>query len=61
MSKKVSSNEHHSTTRERVAAPASTTPVGRARRRADVRKAATAERKRRIAKRIEANPRLVRA
>lgn len=61
MSKKVSSNTHGSKTRERVAAPATKQLRGRAKRRAEARKAETAERKRRIAERIAANPRLVRA
>lgn len=61
MSKKVSSNTHGSKTRERVAVPVSRRLQGRAKRRAEARKAMTAERKKRIAERIKANPRLVRA
>lgn len=60
MSKKVTSNEHHSTTRERVMAP-SGKPSSRAKRRAEQRKLAKALKKQRIAAKIAANPRLVRA
>ena len=64
MSKKVQTNSHHSTTRERVMAPSSgqwVNPNSRKGRRANARKAATAERKQRIRERIAANHRLVRA
>jgi hypothetical protein len=64
MAKKVSTNEHHSTTRERVMAPSNggwVNPNSRKARRKAERKAATAAKKQRIRERIAANKRLVRA
>ena len=64
MAKKVSSRTHKTATRERVMAPNTSqwvNPNSRKARRANARKAATAERKQRIRERIAANKRLVRA
>lgn len=64
MAKKVSSNSHKSTARERVMAPNTSqwvNPNSRKARRANARKAARAEKKQRIRERIAANHRLVRA
>ena len=64
MAKKVLSTSHKGRTRERVMAPNTSqwvNPNSRKARRANARKAATAERKQRIRERIAANPRLVRA
>lgn len=50
---------HKSRTRERMSAP--NAPTNRMRRRAEQRKLARAERKARVAAKLAANPRLVRA
>ena len=60
MSKKVTNNEHHSTTRERVMAPSGKL-TSRAKRRKEQRELANVVRKARIAAKLKANPRLVRA
>jgi len=60
MSKKVTNNEHHSTIRERVMAPSGKL-TSRAKRRKEQRKLAKALKKQRIAAKLKANPRLVRA
>jgi len=64
MSKKVQTNSHHSTTRERVMAPSSgqwVNPNSRKARRAERRDAEKAARKAAREERMKANPRLVRA
>lgn len=64
MSKKVQTNSHHSTTRERVMAPNTSqlaNPNSRKVRRLKARKDAAAAKKQRIAAKLKANPRLVRA
>lgn len=64
MSKKVQTNSHHSTTRERVMAPSSgqwVNPNSRKARRAKRRDDEKAARKARVAAKLKANPRLVRA
>lgn len=64
MAKKVYTNSHHSTARERVMAPSNgqwVNPNSRKARRAERRDAEKAARKARIAAKLKANPRLVRA
>jgi len=64
MSKKVQTNSHHSTTRERVMAPSSgqwVNPNSRKARRAEHRRAEKAARKARVAAKLKANHSLVRA
>lgn len=52
-------SNHKSRTRERMSVPAA--PTSRSQRRAEQRKVARAERKARVAAKLKANPRLVRA